>query len=266
MNIGIVIPLKSKQISKNWLITSQALQATLNSILQQSVNKYEVVVCGHDKPDFLEAPPYESISFVSTIIPAPDRSLPNFSHRDLIIDKNIKIAMGVKFIKPRNIDYWYQLDSDDLLHRDFVKIVQKIDGKAGAIIEGGYILYSALNRAIPTDEMSQYCGSTSILADQYVSVPEQFNEESIKQLPWANYPHMAMHDFFKQELKQPFDVIHEKVLGYVLATGDNISDKWRDSPIKALKAYLKPLIKGHKISTEIMDQFSMLDCNNNNKH
>jgi len=265
MKLGIIIPLKSKQISKNWLTTSQALKATLNSILQQSVDKYEVVVCGHDKPDFLEDTTYQSINFVTTIIPAPDRNSPNFSHRDLIIDKNTKIAIGVKFIKPRNMDYWYQLDSDDLLHRDFVKIVQKIDGKAGAIIEGGYIIYNALNRAITTDEMSQYCGSTSILADKYVSIPEQFDEESIKQLPWANYPHMAMHNFFKHELQQPFESIHEKVLGYVLATGDNISDKWRDSPIKALKAYLKPLIKGRKITTEIIKQFSMLDCSNNKK-
>ncbi|WP_020408134.1 glycosyltransferase family A protein [Hahella ganghwensis] len=258
MKLGIVIPLKAKSISRNWQITCQALHRTIQSIIQQSVDNYDVVIVGHDCPDFLKDHTIPRIKFISVSTPVPDRSAPGFTHQDLILDKNIKIVTGIAALKSGNIDFWYQLDSDDLLHRDFVKTIGTLDGYAGAIIDGGYIVYDSCNRAIETKSMSQYCGSTSILADRYLTVPINITKETIGQIPWARYPHMAMQRFFKEEIKEPYLQVNDNMISYMLASGDNISDRWRDSPIKALKAYLKPYIKGRRLNNSLREQFGMV--------
>jgi len=43
----------------------------------------------------------------------------------------------------------------------------------------------------------------------------------------------------------------------MLATGDNISDKWRDSPLKVLKAALRPYLKGKIISKQMYQEFGI---------
>jgi hypothetical protein len=258
MNLGIVIPLKSKQISRDWKITSAALQLCLDSIKRQTFTDFTVVVCGHDKPDFLESEEYQFATFTTSHFPPPDREKSDFSHKDLILDKNLKIALAVRSIHSESISHWYQLDSDDLLHKDFVKIaLTAVEGKAGAIIDGGYLLYTKQKRAISTHEMSMYCGSTSIISSQYMVFPDVVGLDTLRDIPWARYPHMGMNKFFEGELNEPYSVIHEKVLGYVLASGDNISDKWRNSPIKMLKAVLKPYVKGQRISSSIKDAFGI---------
>jgi hypothetical protein len=257
MILGIVIPLKSKQISKNWEITSRSLQRTLNSIVQQTQSNFQVVVCGHDKPDFLSTAEYSQIKFVSVNSPVPDRDSLDFGHHHLIQDKNIKIVTGMHALRSANIDYWYQLDSDDVLHENFLTNLASLDGYAGAVIDGGYIVYSEQQRVIETSEMSQYCGSTCIIADKFIDIPDIINSDSIKQIPWVRYPHMEMAAYFKDELKQPHLQISVLVLGYILATGDNISDKWRDSPLKVLKEKLRPYIKGKKLSRAIKTAFAI---------
>ena len=258
MQLGIVLPLKSKQISKSWDTTCAALKRTLDSLLQQSDQQFRIAIGGHEKPEFLSSAPYQHIVFVTVPIAPPDRSHPEFSHKHLIRDKNFKIAFAIDALKKTgDIDYWYQLDADDVLHIDFVNKIQVVDGHAGAVIEGGFIFYPHQKRAIGTQQMSQYCGSTSIIADQYMTLPAMLDDTTLTQIPWARYPHMAMANFFKDELNTTYLTLKEPLIGYMLATGDNISDKWRDSPLKVLKAALRPYLKGKIISKQMYQEFGI---------
>ncbi len=54
MKIGIVIPLKSKSVSKNWDVTSSNLLRTVKSIEMQACPDFRSVVVGHDIPDFFD--------------------------------------------------------------------------------------------------------------------------------------------------------------------------------------------------------------------
>lgn len=257
MKLGIVIPLKSKKISKNWQITSDALAATLNSVKNQRLKNYKTVVVGHEIPnDFTNI--YPDVIFVTVDFPVPDRSSPDFSHKDLINDKNLKVIKGLQTLAGNEIDYWFPLDSDDVLSTDFTQQLEDIEeGVAGALIQGGYILYQEQNRAIPTQEMVTYCGSTSIISNQFVQIPKTLSVDNMTGSPWSRYAHMSMADFFTKELKLPYKVISQPVLGYVLGSGDNISDRWRDNPWKNIKAYIKPYLKGKRIDKQIQQLFSL---------
>lgn len=256
--LGIVIPLKSKAISRDWQVTSEALAATLRSIAQQSSKQYQAVVVGHDIPEGFEAQ-FPQVTFGTVGFPPPDRSAPGFSHKELIKDKNLKIAKGLQLLNEyTEILYWYALDSDDLLADDFVDtVLAEAEGKAGLIIDGGYIIYQDAGRCLPIDNLSLYCGSTSVLAREHVNIPEQLSVEMLKGIPWSRYPHMQIASFFQTELELPFASLKKPLLAYVLGSGDNISDKWRDSPWKALKAFLKPYLKGQRIRPDFKAKFAL---------
>lgn len=257
LKLGIVIPLKSKVISKSWEVTVNSLLATLTSVYAQNKTDFVVAVAGHEIPEGLQTS-FPDLKVVQVDFLPPDRSAPDFNHGKLIQDKNLKIAFAMRALANTGVTHWYALDSDDLLSRDFVSTVLRlVRGKSGAVIEGGYLLYHDVYRAIPCEEMSQLCGSTSVLSDDLVDIPTTPSLESISGIPWSRFPHMQIRHFFDSEATVPYAVIQEPILGYVLASGDNISDRWRDNFWKRMKAKAKPYLKGKKYSSNLIELFSI---------
>ncbi len=258
MRLGIVIPLKSREISRDWKATTRALRCTLDSIFSQTCRDYAVCVAGHERPAFMEDGAYRETRFVSVDFPPPRRT-EGEGNAPLVRDKNLKIAHAVKALSDEDIDYWYRLDSDDLLRSDFVESARKVEGHAGAVISGGYIMYPGLNRAIPTTEMHLWCGSTSILSDRLIDLPDRIDATSIRQIPWCRTPHMKMPEFFLGECDGDYVNLTDRIIAYTLSSGDNISDNWRRSLIPRLKARLKPYLRGRRITPELRRAFSLSD-------
>ncbi len=256
MKLGIVIPLKSREISRDWKATTRALRCTLDSIVSQSCQDYAVCVAGHERPDFMEDGAYREIGFVSVDFPPP-RRMKGEGNRPLVQDKNLKIAHAVKALSGEDIDYWYQLDSDDLLRTDFVEMTRQVEGHAGAVISGGYIMYPGLNRAIPTTEMHLWCGSTSILSDRLINLPDNIDAASIREIPWCRTPHMKMPEFFLGECDGDYVALTDRIIAYTLGSGDNISENWRRAFIPRLKARLEPFLRGRRMSAALRQEFSL---------
>lgn len=256
MKLGIVIPLKSKTVSKDWQTTCDSLRDTLQSITQQTSKNYSAIVVGHECPAFMTSE-FKHIPFYSIDISPPDRDAPDFSHKSFIIDKNMKITKGMQLLNKGDISHWYALDSDDLIGKHFVEKTLQLDNNTGAILQGGYLLYKSRNLAIPCQDIHVYCGSTSVISNNFIDIPEQLTLETMQKMPWSRYAHMNMEEYFKNELNKPYEIVTEKFIGYVLGHGDNISDNWRKNIWKAAKAYLKPLILGKRLTKEFKANFSL---------
>ena len=256
MHLGIIIPLKSKQTSKNWLITCNALERTLRSLLNQTLQNYTALVCGHEKPSFLEKPDYANIEFLGVDFSPPFSSANNFTQKDYELDKNHKIVKGLKAMQGRDIQYWYQLDSDDLVHNGLIDSLQELKSESGALLEGGYIYYMKSKRHVKSDCMSIYCGSTSILATDLLNLPEKVTLETMKDCPWARLPHMKMLSFYADIEDRNFKLVTDELLVYMLDSGDNISNEYRDNKLKRLKSWIKPYLKGEKPNSEFKKAFS----------
>jgi hypothetical protein len=255
MTIGIIESLKSKKISRDWQVTCDSLKATVDSILAQSDSDYKVVVVGHDCPDFLAAMNDSKIKFVAATFEAPDRSSPAFTTQYLINDKTSKIISCLYEMRNESLYYVYQLDSDDLIHKDFVKKIKLIKNTSAIILESGYLYYKSSNRYIETAELDQVCGSTVVVASNAFVFPTEINISLIHDIPWTKYRYMNIYKFFELDTKQPYIRLNEKLVTYVLASGDNFSDGWRDSWSKKLKWKLKPYLQGSKVSVEFKNNF-----------
>jgi hypothetical protein len=257
MTIGIAIPLKAKNIAKNWQVACNALEATLRSILQQSDDDYKVVVVGHDCPDFLLQNQNNKIRFKQAEFAEPDRSNVNFSTLDLINDKRLKIISALVELQHEDLSYIYQLDSDDLLHIDFIKTIKSVKNQSGIILRHGYLYYQSAQRYIATDELDQLCGSTVVIAKDAIDFPSTVDLSYTEQIPWTKYRHMSIYKYFEQDKQLPFCYLSEKLVAYVLASGDNFSDRWRDNWFKQLKWNVKPYILGKKVGQQFKAQFAI---------
>ena len=262
MKLGIIIPLKSRKVSSDWKTVCNSLESTLTSIKNQSRNNYNVMVVGHEEPDFLRAFYSETFGFhsIKEIPPPTKKNNTKITQEQYTSDKNMKIAKAIELLKKKDktISHWFALDADDLIHKDFIKIFLKSNIKAGAIINHGYLYYINSQRLLECNELSLYCGSTGIISDEYINCPSNIDINTIKNIPFCRYPHMHLDQFFSNEVKKPYTEIEEKVIIYVLSNGENISDGYRNNWLSQCKAYLKPYIKGKKISLKIKSSFSLL--------
>ena len=70
---------------------------------------------------------------------------------------------------------------------------------------------------------------------------------------------MNIHKFYSEVTTGTVTKINDNLVSYILASGDNFSDRWREGIISKLKASLKPYIYGKRPSTSFKEQFSLLD-------
>ncbi|OZG73423.1 hypothetical protein BTA51_10380 [Hahella sp. CCB-MM4] len=257
MKLGIVIPLKSKQVSRNWQVTCESLKKTVGSLLNQTNTNFDFIVVGHECPDLLKDMSWQGKPVFHSITEIAPPNFEGVTQDDYTKDKNSKIAKGIMLLKERNeeVEYWFPLDADDLVSKQLVSTIDSLPAVAGMILDGGFLFYNRQNRILPCSQLSQYCGSTGIIADQYINCPDTFSQESIRSIPFCRYSHMGLDKFFEKEAKAPYKVIQDKLVVYILSHGDNISDGYRESKLSQLKAYLKPYLKGRKPGKAFMESY-----------
>lgn len=258
MKIGIVIPLKSKAASKKWDTTCDSLEDTVRSIDNQTSNQFEAVIVGHDCPEFFLKNKHK-VFFHTLETPPPDKNASEFTQDDYTLDKNKKIVRGMQLLKKKDITYWYTLDADDLLDRNFIEKISNMDCKSGCILDGGYIIYKKYKLVVPHDNLSLVCGSTSILSNKLFRIPDNLDYESMKKVPWCRYPHMDMDKYFEIELNKPYLHISDRFIGYVLGHGDNCSDGYRSNYYYRIKSFLKPFLIGRRLSKNIREKYSLME-------
>lgn len=256
MKFGIVIPLKSKRISRDWAVTSAALEGTVNSIINQTNDNFVVAIAGHDCPEFLENLNDPRFIFVKVDYEAPNRNEPNFTNQELINDKVLKIMTAIIALKDESLSWIYQLDSDDLMRNDFISNVYKFPKSSAIIVEGGYLLYQSSKRVMETEEMDHLCGSVVIVDPSTFTFPLSADLKYIHDVPWTKYRHMNIYKFFEDKNLTVYRT-KEKLLTYLLATGDNFSDRWRTGLISNIKSLLKPYVYGKSLSQKYKNQFSI---------
>jgi phage pi2 protein 07 len=265
--LGIVIPLKSSVVSRDWIQICKLLNRTLDSIINQTLNNWSVVVVGHEKP--LDVPLIDSgnVLFHPIELDAPHANLDikknviNKQIYDYILDKTQKIVRGFQILKNQDITHWFVLDADDLLHRDFIKktISRPNCEYKAVILNHGWIYYPNVSRIIPCHYLANICGSTTIIPSKLVKVPDypsfEFGDDW-KGIPWCVHSHGDMFDYLCKKIGiENVYIPKEKLISYVMSYGDNCSDEFRQGRLKEIKSKLKPWVFGKKVGREYNDNF-----------
>lgn len=155
------IPLISRARASDWAQVCRSLGATLASLRAQGDPRWRAMVCCQDRPDGIAWD--EQVEFVP------------YPHVHEGYDNHPKVGLLRQRLMqgPGLSGYWFQLDADDLLHRDLVGHVMTTDNRQGYLIERGYMLDHATGRLAalqPPDtdfpratHFHRNCGSSSAL-------------------------------------------------------------------------------------------------------
>lgn len=261
MKLGVVIPLKSKRVSRDWRAVSECLESTLRSLQRQSSDAWVAVVVGHEKPEIRWAELSDKVSWVaSTDDLPPIRGGGNFtrySDYDRILDKNRKTARGMHHLRHQAVTDWFRLDADDLVHVDFVSTLAGLPQQAGWVIRSGYLWYQDLRRWMPSNKMVNVCGSTAVISAALFDVPVRGRDGDLGQIPWCRLSHSDMEKFLLSSLEGADPTFPLSGVAYTLSHGDNCSDEFRTSIKARVKSWIKKRVKTRRIDRDFSEMFGI---------
>lgn len=263
MKIGIVIPLKAKMVSKDWNATCENLKATILSVVNQTSQNFHCVVIGHDKPDFMTASNLnlEKIDFLKfdRFLPPLVTSIESDNQLKYEFDRCHKILAGIVHLKQSfsNITHWFSLDADDLIHKEFVELMQAYYSGDAIILDSGYVYFKNTGIINNENEFSAYCGSSALISDSLIDIPEIISENSHRCIPFGNYSHVHMR-MKLQEIGYKVLIPKERVVMYVRNNGENISNAaYANTIVKRLKKFIKMIVKFRFVDSSTKKAFGL---------
>ena len=163
--ITFIIPFVAKYSESQWQDRCAKLQQSLRSILNSSNKNFEVVIAGHDKPDFL-LQGQERIHFVSV-----DSQRPDPVRKDVIearADKLRKVAAAWNFAQANwDSDYVMKYDADDFISSKLVNWLATNEKCPGFRITRGWIWKESWRHWIKQEnKFDLSCGTSVIIASK----------------------------------------------------------------------------------------------------
>jgi len=244
--LGILIPLKSKQVSGDWSLVQACLLRVLNAINNQTANSFECVVVGHEEPeDFKINEICKNTEFVVfDEFEPPDTN--KYSGAELQLkyefDRCSKIAKGMMTLNSKGISHWFALDADDLLRSDFVATVESLKHASAIVLDKGYFYFERYNIVNTTSEFSSYCGSSCVVSSQINNVPVDLDSFAFKTTFFGSVSHVRVKEKLTSD-NIDFIIPEDRLVMYVRGTGENISQYYVAGWFAKLKQYIKMRIK-----------------------
>jgi hypothetical protein len=160
--IGFIVPLKSKQVSLDWISFSGIVERTLRSITNQSSDEYFVAVICHERPEITFQHPkifYHVVDF-----DAPKEEKENYSGKRS--DKAKKLLEALTIPEIIAADYIMPVDSDDLISNEIASFVavNKNRGIPGWYFSKGFIYKEGSKSMwLNTKNFNALCGTCIVI-------------------------------------------------------------------------------------------------------
>jgi hypothetical protein len=186
--IIFLMALVSKEKSKDWDLTTQLLQGTLDSLTNQTDQNFKVLVGCHEIPSVRFST--DKIHFVRMDY-SPQGELGNPPIRDIYI----KWYTALHQHKAIEFDYCMQLDADDRVHKNLVAYLNTQPFKDAWIISKGSEIDYGSRQVYQRNNIDQICGSTVILSRQAVGVPQSITREELHKFYFSHQSHSTIRSF-----------------------------------------------------------------------
>lgn len=258
MSLVIVIPLKSKKVSKNWEQVEICLQKTIKSIENQKNKNFITIIVGHEKPSFLNSESLDKrILFIEYNKQPPNITNDTAANQELYeIDRVGKIFHGFNYAKSiiREFKYFFPLDSDDLISSRFVEYVLNQNENHSIIIKNGHFYYKDLEKVSKSKNFDEYCGSSMVASVK--SLKKHLLVDSIENFLFKKIGHAMMHEFLVSNNHQII-IPNEMLVMYMRDTGENISKELKATLQSKIKKYIKKLLTCKTPSNQLKNEFQI---------
>ena len=262
--IAFIIPIKPKNVSKNWKYDNLLWERTLKSVCAQKDKNFKVFVVYTDIPELNYA--HSNIHFVYfpyKMVPALEildldyvKQHYALEYAEKMMDKSKKIMYGCNQGIQFGCDYFMGLDSDDLVSNQLVSYINNYKGKlsSGWRIMRGYVYEEGNVYLTKENRIEGICGSSHILHKILISIPD-FNENRL----W-NFNLFESHGYLYNRVKQYYNVVLDDYpfFGIVyVAHQNNYSNILSKLNRVSIKNIIKKLIRFKYLSNKLKDEFGI---------
>lgn len=235
--VVFAIPLRAKCMAKNWDNCCMRTQRTVDSIYHNTNQNFKIILCGDDKPGFLNEYNYDDrVEFIECKLEKPKTWLEIARNKYW---KLLRICVRVRdYIlesqDPEKGIYVMPVDDDDLLHKDLVDFLEQYPNENGFYIKDGYVNYGDEKKwLVRYKNIYKFCGSCNCIRLYLKDCPEKMPFDSslamTKDVAYAlneRYPIRWDHHVLAEKYKKngkPFKAIKWRAVIYNRNTGENAS-------------------------------------------
>jgi hypothetical protein len=247
-NLFFNIPLAGYRNDSQWNQTCKRLRSTLRSILNSDNPDFNVVLCGHEKPE-LEEMLDPRIHFLVSRLEKPVNSS-EFSR-----DKAKKRRQAMRWIRNKGSGDIFMMDADDHIHRSLVGYVRETNHPFGHVIRKGYAFDMARGNFAPVpgawkSDFNRVCGSSHIL---------RFKENDFEADGFFENVYGAHGNIETKSAAfgQPLNTIDWAAVVYVLGTNHTISATFGRTPDR--QSQLRTSVEKHAVALtpELIKDFGL---------
>jgi hypothetical protein len=163
--IAFIIAFRHPESTNNYSQVVHLLKETLNSLIHQTNGDFRVYIGCNIKPelDIVDT----RVQFCTINSPLPK------NRQEVLFDKGVKRAISIQTANAEvNPEFFFLLDADDLVSKDCVDELHKLDwqnSSGGYWLERGYLLDMFNRKAQEKYGFNRYCGSSLILSAKVLS-------------------------------------------------------------------------------------------------
>jgi hypothetical protein len=262
--IGFVVPVKPKNVSKDWDYDNLLLERTARSICAQTDDHFRLVIVYNDLPDII----YNHPNIIFAHYPFPFVGVDEIEDLDYVLkyhsreyaekmmDKGKKIHFGCKKAIEAGCDYMMGIDSDDLISNKIAAFVHKhaANNKAGWRIKKGFIYEEDTNILIKKYDIQNINGGTHIIRKDLITIPDFTSN-----LFWNynlfeahGYTYFRIRDFHNELLEDypSFGMIY-------IVHKNNYSNILELTKAITLKNIVKKILRGKFLSGNIRREYQL---------
>ena len=126
-----IIPLKSKQVSKNWNLVCKLFERTLRSVCNQTSHKFKAIVVCHELPNINFT--HSHVTYFQVNFDIPDE---DYWSKEK--DKMHKMLVGMNIAQDYAPSHIMFVDADDCISKNLAQFVIKNNSCNGWVVNSGY--------------------------------------------------------------------------------------------------------------------------------
>jgi len=156
-----LVPLKSKQVSKDWARVSRLLERCVRSIVNQTSEEFKLIIICHERPDISFEHP--AIDYLEVDFPPPNLGQKNTINL-MDKDKNEKMWQGIEYVSSTNPSHIMFVDADDCVSSQIADFVRHNPHHHGWFLNNGYVYEDGSNRIFyKLDRFHMMSGTSHII-------------------------------------------------------------------------------------------------------
>lgn len=232
--LAFVIPVKHPARSHSYERVCDLLRQTLSSVEAQTDPHFATVVVCNQRPAWAEDTAnrvFVEVDFPPAEPPANATDWVNW----LYLDKGCKIAVGLQHAKKFSPTHVMPVDADDFVSNRLAKLVRDNPGCPGWYMPTGLKYSGLFHIAEPLDRFWSYCGTTHILRQDLLPVPDELGPFPSRDEVVASFDHFYLErilgchvDTIRYFDEQGIKLAPMPFIGalYHADTGENASREW----------------------------------------